>query len=211
MQPQDEAAPAEASQAEAPEIAAEPAQSNPGPSTTPEPGPPAPASAHPGHDPEPDPASARPALDPRDPLASRTATLRERLRGPWRIAVAEASMLPAIHPGDWLLVDPSVSRWPRRGAIVVFREPETETLSIKRVAGRPGERIPFEGGYLHLGLDEAWLLSDADEATTAAAGFGAPLDSRRYGPVPVDLLVGRAWFRYGPLGRFGRLRTLRPR
>ena len=41
------------------------------------------------------------------------------------------------------------------------------------------------------------------EATTAAAGFGEPVDSRRYGPVPVELLVGRAWFRYAPWRRIG--------
>jgi len=38
---------------------------------------------------------------------------------------------------------------------------------------------------------------------TEAAGFGEPIDSRRYGPVPLDLLVGRAWFRYAPLRRLG--------
>jgi signal peptidase I len=114
-------------------------------------------------------------------------------------------MLPAIRPGDWLLLDPTTRAWPRRGTIVVFREPETETLSIKRVAGRPNDWIPFEDGFLHLAPDEAWLLSDADEATTRAAGFGAPVDSRRFGPVPVELLVGRAWFRYAPINRFGPL------
>ena len=114
-------------------------------------------------------------------------------------------MLPAIYPGDWLLVDPTIGRWPRRGTVVVFREPEGGGLSIKRVAGRPGDWIRFEDGYLHLDPDEAWLLSDADEATTAAAGYGPPVDSRRFGPVPVELLVGRAWFRYGPVSRFGRL------
>ena len=36
--------------------------------------------------------------------------------------------------GDWLLVDPSARRWPRRGSIVVFLEPETELIAIKRVA-----------------------------------------------------------------------------
>lgn len=156
-----------------------------------------PASAH--------PASAHPAAEPGSPPAV-ARPLRERLRGPWRILVAEASMLPAIAPGDWLLVDPTIGRWPRRGALVVFREPDSDELAIKRVAGRPDDIVPFRGGYLRLAADEAWLASDADAATTEAAGFGPPHDSTRYGPVPLDLLVGRAWFRYGPRGRIGRLR-----
>jgi hypothetical protein len=126
-------------------------------------------------------------------------------RGPWRVAVTEASMLPAIAPGDWLLVDPTVRRWPHRGSIVVFREPDSDDLALKRVAGRPGDVVPFRGGYLRLARDEAWLLADADDETTEAAGFGPVIDSRRYGPVPVQLLVARAWFRYGPIGRAGRL------
>ena len=128
-----------------------------------------------------------------------------RLRGPWRLAISQASMEPTIDAGDWLLVDPTTARWPRRGTIVAFHEPDGGALSIKRVAGRPGDRVPFEGGYLELADDEAWLLADATADTTSAAGLGAPIDSRRYGPVPVALLVGRVWFRYGPWRRFGPL------
>jgi signal peptidase I len=113
-------------------------------------------------------------------------------------------MEPAIREGDWLLVDPTSTRWPRRGTIVAFHEPDSGALSIKRVAGRPGDRIPFRDGYLELADDEAWLIADADPATTADAGLGDPIDSRSYGPVPVALLVGRVWFRYGPLRRIGR-------
>ena len=112
-------------------------------------------------------------------------------------------MAPAIEPGDWLLVDPTTTRWPRRGSVVVFRDPSDGALSVKRVAGRPGERVAFADGYIDLADDEAWLLSDATSADTAAAGAGTPVDSRRFGPVPVDLLVGRVWFRYAPLRRFG--------
>ncbi len=114
-------------------------------------------------------------------------------------------MAPAVQDGDWLLVDPTVARWPRRGSIVVFREPDGGTLAIKRMAGRPGDRIPFETGYLELADDEAWLLSDATTTETAKAGLGEPVDSRRYGPVPVEQLVGRAWFRYAPWRRVGRI------
>lgn len=119
-------------------------------------------------------------------------------------------MLPGIAPGDWLLVDPTTRRWPRRGSLVVFRTPDTGELAIKRVAGRPGEVVPFAEGYLRLGGDEAWLVSDADAATTEAAGYGSPVDSNRFGPVPLELLVGRAWFRYGPWGRIGPLGQPRP-
>ncbi len=114
-------------------------------------------------------------------------------------------MRPAIAAGDWLLVDPTTDCWPRRGSVVVFREPDSDELAIKRVAARGGDRVPYAEGYLILADDEAWLLSDAPDAALMAEGFGQPIDSRRYGPVPVDLLVGRAWFRYGPIARFGRI------
>ena len=114
-------------------------------------------------------------------------------------------MEPALSEGDWLLVDPTTSRWPRRGSIVAFRQPDTGTLAVKRVAGVPGERIAFREGYLELADDEAWLVADADEATTAASGYGAPIDSNRFDPVPVELLVGRVWFRYWPPKRVGRI------
>ena len=57
-------------------------------------------------------------------------------------------MLQAIEPGDWLVVNPLVRRWPSRGAVVVFHEPTTGALAIKRVAAEPGERVRFADGYL---------------------------------------------------------------
>jgi signal peptidase I len=114
-------------------------------------------------------------------------------------------MAPAIEPGDWLLVDPTTLRWPRRGSVVVFREPDGGGLAVKRVAAGPGDRVAFAQGYLELAEDEAWLLSDATTETAAERGFGEPVDSRVYGPVPLELLVGRAWFRYAPLRRLGRI------
>ena len=94
-------------------------------------------------------------------------------------------MVPAIAPGDWLVVNPSTTRWPAIGSVVVFREPLGEALALAD--------------------DEAWLLSDADEKAAAAVGFGPPVDSQRYGPVDADALVGRVLFRYWPLRRVGRI------
>lgn len=114
-------------------------------------------------------------------------------------------MVPAILPGDWLLVYPRVSRWPRRGTVVVFREPFGDTLAIKRVAAGPGEEVRFAGGLLRLADDEAWLTADADEKVAASVGSGAPIDSNRFGPVPLENLVATVLFRYWPPRRVGRI------
>ena len=114
--------------------------------------------------------------------------------GVWRVAVAEESMSPALAPGDWLLLDPTTRGWPRRGSVVVVREPDSDVLAVKRIAAGPGDRIHTGPGTLVLGDDEAWLLGDNRNDS---------LDSRRYGPVPLEALVGRAWFRYAPAGRIG--------
>ena len=118
-------------------------------------------------------------------------------------------MAPAIAAGDrltiFLLRSQRRWRWPRRGSVVVFREPDVGDLAVKRVAAGPGDRVAFADGYLELAEDEAWLVSDATAELTVAAGFGEPIDSRQFGPVPVELLVGRAWFRYAPLRRLGRI------
>ena len=117
-------------------------------------------------------------------------------------------MRPAIEPGDWLLVDPTVGRWPRRGSVVVFFEPDSDVLAIKRVAAGPGDAVagvrvtdPSTEQEIEVSIrltpDEAWLLGDDPDVS---------VDSRRYGPVDLDRLVGRAWFRYAPLRRIGPLR-----
>ena len=126
------------------------------------------------------------------------ALLRRARQGPWRVEVAGKSMAPALRPGDWLLVDPTAARWPRRGTLVVVREPETDLVVVKRVAGRPGDRVAQGGAPpTLLGPAEAWLASDAP---------GAGIDSRRYGPVDAERLLGRVAWRYGPRQRFGRPR-----
>ena len=119
-------------------------------------------------------------------------------------------MLPAIAPGDWLVVDPRTRSWPRTGSVVVFVDPMADALAIKRVGAGPGERVRFADGYLTLAADEAWLVADADEATAAAAGYGPPIDSNRFGPVTVDRLVARVRFRYWPPRRLGRVARRRP-
>lgn len=99
----------------------------------------------------------------------------------FRVAVEERSMLPALHPGDWLLA--RRTRRVRPGQIVLAWHPERPGfLLVKRVAWRV-EGDGEVGGW--------WLASD-----NPAAGA---VDSTRFGAVPEDKIVGVVLLRYWPL------------
>ena len=105
---------------------------------------------------------------------------RPSLRAPLlRVSVAERSMEPALRPGDWLLV--RRTRRIRAGQIVLARHPgRPDMLIVKRAARRMEGDGEVGGGW--------WLESD-----NPAAGA---VDSRRFGPVPASLIVGRVLLRY---------------
>ena len=100
-------------------------------------------------------------------------------------------MRPPSPTGDWLLVDPTDR--PLAATRLDRRLPRTGRRRHSRSsASRPARATgsPFADGYLELAEDEAWLLSDATTEATAAAGFGEPIDSRQYGPVPSSCSSG---------------------
>lgn len=103
-----------------------------------------------------------------------------------RVEVTGTSMVPALLPGDRLLVvgTPWLPQpWPRPGSIVAVRDPRLPTrILIKRVAG-----VNRQAGTLE-------VEGDATEAST---------DSRTFGPVDRTSVVGRAVYRYAPVARSG--------
>ena len=118
----------------------------------------------------------------------------------WRVAVTEGSMAPAILPGDWLVVNRRVTRWPATGRVVVFREPLSETLAIKRVAAGPGEQVRFGGGYLTLAPDEAWLTKVVVDTTAGELTYDLAIDASGAGqPSVID--AGFAPFGVDPIPR----------
>jgi len=116
---------------------------------------------------------------------------------PW--AIAGPSMLPALAPGDRVLVDPWSFRYrlPRPGEVVLFDGPAAQPdRLVKRVAVPPAAaRAPLPGPWGGVvGEDWVWVLGD----NTAQS-----LDSRRFGAVPAERVVGRVFWRYWPLSRVG--------
>ena len=100
-------------------------------------------------------------------------------------------MSPTLVPGDCLYIDPGEyrERPPTRGDIIVTCDPTLPSRHlVKRVAFVAGEVVPPHGAKLSPGT--VYLLGDALEESR---------DSREFGPVPVELLVGRAYQCYRPL------------
>jgi signal peptidase I len=139
-----------------------------------------------------------------------------------------ASMTPSLRPGDQVLVDVSAygSPKPARGDIVVFSSPGADGRhDIKRVVGAPGERVVMADGVLYVddrefnkpylgGLPSSVGLGDvewelgAGEYLVLGDNRAHSTDSREFGPIGADRIVGRAWLRYWPLTAWG---TVHPR
>ncbi len=102
-------------------------------------------------------------------------------------------------------------------------EGEADTNYIKRVVGEPGDRIKVIEGRAYVNgrlQDEPFISPDAQcricelpkEITVPPGHFfmmgdnrGQSADSREWGPVPEDSIVGNAFFTYWPPDRIGGL------
>lgn len=142
--------------------------------------------------------------------------------------VRGASMAPNFEDGEYLIIDELSSTaklrsW-RRGDVVVFRYPLDHTqYYIKRIVGLPSERIRIAGGTITVfsqefpggvTLDESEYLSPSErtdgvteltlrehEVFMLGDNRDHSSDSRVWGALPLDLIVGRAWVRAFPLAR----------
>lgn len=109
---------------------------------------------------------------------------------------------------------------PQRGDIVILRYPNDRSVNfVKRVVGLAGETIELRDGVVYVngrGLSEPYVVNrDHYSMSPVVIGSGRVFvmgdnrpksnDSRAFGPVGLDDIVGRAWFRYWPLAEAGLL------
>ena len=135
--------------------------------------------------------------------------------------VSGASMHPTFADGQYLIVDEVSYRFeiPKRGDVIVFRYPQKRTqFFIKRIIGLPGETIKIEDGALTVKneaapggivLDEPYLADGTagtflvtlaeNEYFVLGDNRSASFDSRSWGTLRRDLIVGRALLRLFPL------------
>jgi len=130
------------------------------------------------------------------------------------------SMEPNLHTAQRVVVEKVTYRLfhgPQRGDIVVIDLPDQADMLIKRVIGLPGETIEVRMGEVYLDgerLEETWNVRTGGsnygpktipplQVFVMGDNRGASNDSRNFGPVHIDYIVGRAWFSYWPTEYIG--------
>ena len=131
------------------------------------------------------------------------------------------SMEPNLHTDMRLVVEKVSYRLhsPERGDIVVLRVRPDDELLIKRVVGLPGDEVAIHDGRVYINgepLDESYL--NQETRGNLAPRVVPPLhvfvmgdnrwasnDSRSFGPVHIDNILGKAWFSYWPPEAVGSL------
>jgi signal peptidase I len=136
---------------------------------------------------------------------------------PFRIP--SASMEPTLRRGDQALVDKLGGRSPHFGDLIAFHAPRSGEILLKRVVGVAGDTVGLEDGVLVVNrrrIREAY----ADPKAIDSVYFGPVKvrpgtvfvlgdnranseDSRNFGAVPTDRIIGRAVARVWPPGRWG--------
>lgn len=131
------------------------------------------------------------------------------------------SMVPTLQDQQYILVNRAAYLFhpPVRGDIIVFAYPINPTQDyIKRIVGIPGDVVqvneagvvtvngvqlqepyvndspnPYQPTDMKLGPNQYFVLGD---------NRGDSSDSRVWGPVPRQNIIGQAWLVYWPLGNF---------
>ncbi len=152
---------------------------------------------------------------------------------PFRLYIAQpfivsgASMDPAFETSEYLIVDQISYAFknPPRESVVIFKYPKDPTkYFIKRIIGLPGETLEIRGtkvtiknadrpeGFIlhepyvdiqHEKQDDITVKLKADEYFVMGDNRSGSSDSRVWGPIKEELIVGRPFIRLLPVNKIG--------
>ena len=124
-------------------------------------------------------------------------------------------MTPSLDPGDRVI---AVAGLPARGDIVVFTGPDGMVMT-KRVIGIPDDHVRVSAGVVRVNGearvevlptsgDFVWPLDPDSYVVLSDARDLTVTDSRTFGPIAGSAIIGTVKWRYWPLTRVGRVRSL---
>lgn len=143
--------------------------------------------------------------------------------------VSGLSMFPTMHNNDYLITEKISYRLsdPKKEQIIVLKNPKDESQDfIKRIIAVPGDTIRIENNSVFVNgglISEPYLPSGTPtnpgafltEKQTIKIGpnqyfvfgdnRGHSSDSREWGPIKKEEIIGRAFFRYWPPQTIGSL------
>lgn len=132
------------------------------------------------------------------------------------------SMEPSFYERDYLLIDEITYRFrqPERGEVIVFSSPVNSDYYLKRIIALPGERIKIEENKIVIYnkenptgfiVEENYIFEDTsglvnitlkeNEYFVLGDNRDASYDSRNFGAIDENSLVGRVWVRGFPFSR----------
>lgn len=131
-----------------------------------------------------------------------------------------ASMEPNFHDGEYLIVNKLAYRLGEyeRGDVIVFKYPNDPSKDyIKRVIGLPGDTVEIRGGqlyvnnveieepYLHMPntRDEPPTVVDAGHLYVMGDNRPASSDTRSWGQLGQEFVIGQAWLAIWPFDSAG--------
>lgn len=139
------------------------------------------------------------------------------------VTVEGRSMEPTLYNAEKVLVGKVEYYFskPERGEIVIIKYPDRADDIIKRVIATAGERVAVTGGSVYVDgrkLDEPYLADtiwmETPEQTVPEGTIFVMGDNRNdshdsraadVGPIPLNQVLGKAYWVVWPLGRFSKL------
>lgn len=137
--------------------------------------------------------------------------------------VVMSSMEPNFQQGECIMVNKVSyhSSGPQRGDVIVFHPPvESQFPYIKRVIGLPGDTVEIKDGIVSINgtpLHEPYILQEPPqnnkdygpivlsngEYFVLGDNRNNSSDSRSWGPIKRNDIIGKAWFIYWPPSKWG--------
>lgn len=129
--------------------------------------------------------------------------------------VKMSSMFPTLKENQMILVNKVEYKFhlPKRGDIVVFHSPFAKESYVKRVIGLPGEELEIRNGIVFINgekVEERYLQAETKgyfgpvqiaygEIFVMGDNRSNSMDSREFGPILLNSVIGKATMVYWPI------------